>query len=41
MIIEGNSFPGVFQVKPSLVDKKEGLIPSYDEVMHIFGYVNQ
>lgn len=36
MIIEGNCFPGVFQVKPSFVDKKEGLIPKYNEIMHIF-----
>ena len=36
VIVEGNCFPGVFQVKPSLVDKKEGLIPKYNEVMRIF-----
>ena len=38
MIIEGNCFPGVFQVKPSLIKDKEkvGLIPKYNEVMHIF-----
>lgn len=36
VIVEGNSFPGVFQVKPSLVDKKEGLIPKYNEIMRIF-----
>ena len=36
VIVEGNCFPGVFQVKPSLVDKKEGLIPKYNEIMRIF-----
>lgn len=36
IIIEGNCFPGVFQARPSLSDKKEGLIPKYNEVMHIF-----
>lgn len=36
VIIEGNPFPGVFQIKPSLVDKKEGLIPKYNKVMKIF-----
>ena len=34
-IIEGNSFPGVFQIKPSLGGKKEGLIPKYQKVMEI------
>lgn len=36
VIVEGNCFPGVFQVKPSLVEKKEGLIPKYNEIMRIF-----
>ena len=35
-IIEGNCFPGVFQVKSSLSNIKEGLIPKYNELMHIF-----
>lgn len=35
VIIEGNSFPGVFQIKPSLSEKKEGLIPKYQKVMEI------
>ncbi|MDD2409144.1 MAG: sugar-transfer associated ATP-grasp domain-containing protein [Bacilli bacterium] len=35
LIIEGNSFPGVFQIKPSLNNKKEGLIPKYQKVMKI------
>lgn len=39
MIIEGNCFPGVFQIKPSLNEKKEGVIPKYDKVMGIFGYI--
>lgn len=34
IIIEGNCFPGVFQVKPSLSKKKEGLIPKYNSIMH-------
>lgn len=36
LIIEGNCFPGVFQVKPSLSKNKEGIIPKYNKVMHIF-----
>ena len=36
VIVEGNCFPGVYQVKPSLYDKKEGLIPKYREIMNIF-----
>ena len=36
VIVEGNCFPGVFQVKPSLIEKKEGLIPKYNEIMRIF-----
>ena len=35
-IIEGNAYPGVFQIKSSLSDKKEGLIPKYNEIMNIF-----
>ena len=35
-IIEGNAYPGVFQIKSSLSDKKEGLIPKYNEIMSIF-----
>lgn len=35
-VVEGNAFPGVFQIKSSLSDKKEGLIPKYNEIMHIF-----
>ena len=36
IMIEGNCYPGVFQVKPSLSKEKVGLIPKYNEVMHIF-----
>lgn len=34
-LIEGNCYPGVFQVKPSLSNKKEGLLPKYAEIMGI------
>lgn len=36
VIVEGNCFPGVYQVKPSLSKKKEGLIPKYNAIMNIF-----
>lgn len=36
VIVEGNCFPGVYQTKPSLVKKKEGLIPKYNKIMQIF-----
>ncbi len=36
VVVEGNCFPGIYQVKPSLVDKKEGLIPKYNKIMKIF-----
>lgn len=36
VIVEGNCFPGVYQVKPSLSNKKEGLIPKYNKIMGIF-----
>ena len=38
IMIEGNCFPGVFQVKPSLSkdNEKVGLIPKYNQIMHIF-----
>lgn len=35
VIIEGNSYPGVFQIKPSLTDKHIGLIPKYQKYMNI------
>ena len=36
VLVEGNCYPGVFQVKPSLSNKKQGLIPKYNEIMKIF-----
>ena len=36
VIVEGNCFPGVYQIKPSLEEKKEGLIPKYNQVIGIF-----
>lgn len=36
VIVEGNCFPGVYQTKPSLVKKKEGLVPKYNKIMQIF-----
>ena len=36
VIIEGNCFPGIYQVKPSFGHKKEGLIPKYNAIMNIF-----
>ena len=39
VIVEGNCFPGVFQLKPSLsAEKKEGIIPKYNRVMKIFSH---
>lgn len=35
VIIEGNSFPGVFQIKPSLSKEHIGLIPKYQKYMEI------
>ena len=36
VIVEGNCFPGVYQAKPSLLEKREGLVPKYNEIMGIF-----
>jgi len=36
VIIEGNCFPEILQVKASLLKKKEGPVPRYNEVMGIF-----
>ncbi len=33
VIVEGNCFPGVYQVKPSFVTKKEGLLAKYKKIM--------
>ncbi len=35
VIIEGNCYPGVFQMKPSFSEKHIGLIPKYKEFMDI------
>lgn len=35
VIIEGNCYPGVFQMKPSFSEKHIGLIPKYKEYMDI------
>ena len=35
VIIEGNCYPGIFQMKPSFSDKHVGLIPKYKEFMDI------
>lgn len=34
VIIEGNSYPGIFQIKASL-GNKEGLVPKYEDIMGI------
>ena len=34
-LIEGNEFPGVFQIKPSFTDKHIGLIPEYKKYMDL------
>lgn len=36
ILIEGNEFSGVFQMKPSLSNKKEGLVLEYKKYMDIF-----
>ncbi len=35
VIIEGNCYPGVFQMKPSFSENKEGLVPIYEKYMDI------
>ncbi len=35
VIVEGNCFPGVFQIKASLNEKKEGVLPMYRKYMDI------
>ena len=32
-LIEGNAYPGVFQIKPSFLDKKVGLVPRFEKAM--------
>lgn len=34
-IIEGNSYPGVFQIKPSFSNDKIGILPKYEQIMNI------
>lgn len=34
-IIEGNCYPGVFQIKPSFSKDKIGLLPEYEKIMNI------
>ena len=35
VLVEGNAFPGIFQMKPSLSTDKTGLLPKYRKVMNI------
>lgn len=35
VVIEGNCFPGVYQIKPSFVKEKVGLIPIFEKAMKI------
>lgn len=35
VIIEGNCFPGIYQIKPSFIENKVGLIPIYEKAMNI------
>ena len=35
VIIEGNCFPGVYQIKPSFVSEKVGLVPIFEKAMKI------
>ena len=34
-LIEGNCYPGIYQIKPSFLKEKEGLIPTYEKAMNI------
>ena len=34
-IIEGNSYPGVFQIKPRFSKDKTGILPKYEKIMKI------
>ena len=34
-IIEGHSYPGVFQIKPSFSKDKTGILPKYEKIMNI------
>ena len=35
VLIEGNCFPGVFQIRPSFSKNKQGILPTYSKVMDI------
>ena len=35
VVLEGNQYPGVFQPKPSISGKKEGILPEYRKYMDI------
>lgn len=35
VIIEGNSYPGVFQIKPRFNKEKTGILPKYEKIMKI------
>lgn len=34
-LIEGNCYPGIYQIKPSFLDVKEGLVKTYEHAMKI------
>ena len=34
-LIEGNCYPGIYQIKPSFLEYKEGLVPIYEKAMKI------
>jgi len=35
VLIEGNCYPGIFQIKPSISDNKTGLVPIYEKIMKL------
>lgn len=35
VLIEGNCYPGIYQIKPSFLEKKEGLVKIYEEALKI------
>ena len=34
-LIEGNCYPGIYQIKPRFLDVKEGLVKVYEQAMKI------
>ena len=34
-LIEGNCYPGIYQIKPSFINKKCGLVKTYEDAMKI------